>query len=102
MCIRDRCYSFTYKDDKVGKNKKKAKGVSKTIIKNEIKHDDYNNVVSNCKNIDKNIMSIRSFKHQLYTIQQKKTCSSCFYDKAQLLDNINTLPYGYKNLNNNI
>ena len=85
-----------------GKNGKKAKGVSKTIIKNEITHDDYNNVVSNCKNIDKHIMSIRSFKHQLYTIQQKKTCLSCFYDKGQLLDNINILPYGDLNLNNNI
>ena len=101
ISLNPKCYSFTYKEN-VEKNTKKAKGVSKTVLKHEITHDDYNNVVSNLKNIDKNIISIRSFKHQLYTIEQKKTCLSCFYDKGQLLDNINISPYGYLNLNNNI
>ena len=101
ISLGPKCYSFTYKEN-VDKNIKKAKGVSKTVVKNEITHNDYKDVVSKCINLDRNIMSIRSFKHQLYTIQQKKTCLSCFYDKAELIGNIHTLPYGYKNLNNNI
>jgi hypothetical protein len=65
-------YSFATKDSEV----KKAKGVSKSVVKNEISLNDYINVF-----MDKSVLkvcqnSIRSFKHQVNSISQQKIALS--------------------------
>ena len=70
--------------------------MSKATLKNNISHDDYNTVLQNGTTITKPVISIRSIKHQLYTIEQEKMCLNNWYDKSQLVDAINTRPYGYK------
>ncbi|MFM7982164.1 MAG: hypothetical protein ACKPKO_22880, partial [Candidatus Fonsibacter sp.] len=42
------------------KNKKTLKGVSKVVVKKEIKHDDYVNVIETNNALTKEVMSIRS------------------------------------------
>ena len=51
-------------------NTKKCKGVSKTVVKNHITHNDYVEVLKTNKSISREIVSIRSFNHQLYTYKQ--------------------------------
>ena len=51
-------------------NTKKCKGVSKTVVKNNITHNDYVEVLKTNKSVSREIVSIRSFNHQLYTYKQ--------------------------------
>ena len=44
------------------------KSVYKMVVKRESKHDDYVNVIEN-KALEKEVVSIRSFNHQLYTFE---------------------------------
>ena len=81
-------YSVILKDENV----KKLKGVSKAVVKNEITHDDYGKVLA----ISKKVTSLRSFNHQLYTIQQEKIALTAWYDKMAMLDRIHCVPFGYK------
>jgi hypothetical protein len=95
ISLCSKSYSYTYKDKIDIKNVKKLKGVSKATLKNNIKHDDYKDVLHLGKTISKPVVSIRSMKHQLYTIEQEKMCLNNWYDKSQLINAIDTLPYGY-------
>jgi len=76
-------------------NKKTLKGVSKTVVKNEIKHDDYVNVLDKGKSQARDVVAIRSYNHQLFTVQQKKIALTSYYDKMNLIDNLNCVPFGY-------
>jgi hypothetical protein len=76
---------------------KKAKGVSKVVLKKEINHADYIKVLETGKPVVKDVISIRSFNHQLYTVKQKKVVLTSFYDKMNLIDNVTCEPFGYKN-----
>ena len=79
------------------KNKKTLKGVSKVVVKNEISHNDYINVLNNNEPIKRDVISIRSFDHQLFTHKAiGKVALTSFYDKFKMIDNNNNLPYGYR------
>ncbi|MFM7982251.1 MAG: hypothetical protein ACKPKO_23320, partial [Candidatus Fonsibacter sp.] len=54
------------------KNKKTLKGVSKTVVKKEINHEDYIQVKESNKPKTKEVVSIRSFNHHIYTYKQSK------------------------------
>jgi hypothetical protein len=56
----------------IDKNTKKFKGVSKAVVKNNIKHHDYVEVLKTNKPIDKEVIGIRSFGHEIYTLKQNK------------------------------
>ena len=77
-------------------NKKTLKGVSKVVVKRDIAHKDYNDVLETNESAKRFVMSIRSFNHQLYTLRTEKVALTSFYDKLQLIDSINCVPYGYK------
>ena len=82
-------------DDEIITNTKRAKGVSKTIVKKEITHDDYVAVLQTNTPLEKSVMSIRSFDHQLYTFKQSKKALTSFYDKMIMVDEVNCIPFGY-------
>ena len=50
---------------------RKAKGVSKVVLKKEIKHADYNHVLDTGDSISKDVYAIRSMEHKVYTIKNK-------------------------------
>ena len=70
LALNPKIYSFKYSENlectKI-KNKKTLKGVSKITVKNEITHDAYLNVLTTDKKEIRNVCSIRSFNHQLFT-----------------------------------
>ena len=44
----------------------------------------------------KDVVSLRSFSHQNYTYKQNKVALTSYYDKMELKDPINCVPFGYK------
>jgi hypothetical protein len=40
-------------------------------------------------------MNIQSFNHQLFTQSQTKVALTTWYDKMQMVDSINNVPFGY-------
>ena len=78
---------------------KTAKGVKKSVIKNNVSHEHYRDVLSNQKQIKHSMRTIRSERHQLYSYEINKYSLSCFDDKRYILgDGISTLAYGHNSI----
>lgn len=95
--LRPKLYSYkTLKS-----TKKKAKGITKDVIENNISFEDYKNCLFNDQIIRKKISYIRSRKHIIETITCNKVALSAKDDKRVIQDNgVNTLAHGhYKVLN---
>ena len=91
--LRSKMYSYIKDNQKVGKT---AKGIKKNIIKNNIKHTDYKNVLINDKQIHHTMKTIRSINHQLGSYELNKVSLSCFDDKRYIAnDGINSFAYGH-------
>ena len=71
------------------------KGISKTTVEKDITHNDYVKTKESSVNIEKDMTTIRSFKHRIYTIKQTKTALSSFYDKMRMIDDNNCVPFGF-------
>ena len=80
------------------KNKKTLKGVSKAVVKNNIQHKDYVDVISTDCVAVRDVVSIRSFNHQLYTFKQAKIALTSFYDKMCMINRNDCVPFGYVNV----
>ena len=79
---------------------KTAKGIKKNVIKKDIKHEDYKNVLFNNKQMHHTMKTIRSQKHQLGSFELNKISLSCFDDKRFLHDNgITSYSYGHYAIN---
>ena len=89
--LKSKMYSYIKSDEKGGKT---AKGVKKNIIKNNIKHEDYKNVLLNNEQMHHKMKTIRSQKHQLGSYEINKVSLSCFDDKCYIHDN-GTSSYAY-------
>lgn len=75
---------------------KKAKGVKKYVLKENIKFSDYLDCIKNNCIITGRQNRIHNRKHKVFSISQKKILLSPFDDKLKILDNgINTLPWGH-------
>ena len=84
---------------KVVSTKKKIKGVNKIVVKKDIQFDDFKRVLNSTK-IDpikdvKELINIKSFNHEIFTVKSKKLALNCYYDKMFMIDNINCVPFGY-------
>ena len=91
--LRSKMYSYVKDNDKGGKT---AKGIKKNVIKNDIKHEDYKNVLFNNKQIHHKMKTIRSEKHQLGSFELNKTSLSCFDDKRYIHHNgLTSYSYGH-------
>ena len=90
--LRSKMYSYV-KDNETGG--KTAKGIKKNVIKKDIKHEDYKNVLFNNEQMHHTMKTIRSQKHQLGSFELNKISLSCFDDKRFLHDNgITSYSYG--------
>ena len=76
--LNPKVYSF----EGVHENAKKLKGVSRVVVKKEIKHKDYNNVLESIKTY---VVGTGSFNHHLYTIKTNKTALKSYYLFQQYL-----------------
>ena len=92
--LRSKMYSYMKDNNKGGKT---AKGLKKNIIKKNIKHKNYKDVLFNNKQIYHTMKTIRSQNHELKSYEIKKTSLSCFDDKRYILnDGIKSYAYGHK------
>ena len=90
--LRSKMYSYV-KDNK--KEARTAKGIKKVVI-NNIKHEDYKNVLLENRQIQHTMKTIRSSKHQLGSYEINKISLSCFDDKRYILINgKQSLAYGH-------
>ena len=91
--LRSKMYSYIKDNHKGGKT---AKGIKKNTIKNNIKHEDYKNVLINNKQIHHTMKTIRSINHQLGSYNLNKVSLSCFDDKRYITNNgIKSHAYGH-------
>ena len=79
--LKSKMYSYTTED----KNNKTAKGVKKNIIKREISHSDYRDVIFDHKMMHHQMKTIRSELHQISSYQLNKVSLSPFDDKRYIL-----------------
>ena len=93
--LRSKMYSLKTKKEEM----KKAKGVKKNVVKKDISHQDYVDCLFEERKFMHTMQTIRSFKHQLYTIKQNKVSLSPYDDKRYLLDDgVSSLPYEHFSL----
>lgn len=79
---------------------KKAKGVKKYVLKNQITFNDYKNCIDKNTIVIKSQNTIRSKKHTLFSIRQEKIALSPFDDKRFICSNgVDTLPWGHYSIN---
>ena len=91
--LRSKMYSYIKDNNNGGKT---AKGIKKNVIKNDIQHFDYKDVLFNEKQLFHQMKTIRSNHHELGSYTINKTSLSCFDDKRYLYpDGIHSLAYGH-------
>ena len=93
-------YSFKTDDDK---ESKKAKGIKKLVVKNELKFSDYKKSLLGVVKTDiqqkTTFNTIRSYKHELFSVSLSKIGLCAFDDKRYLIDNVKTYAYGNYKIN---
>ncbi|XP_068709676.1 uncharacterized protein [Montipora foliosa] len=91
--LRSKMYSYMKDNDKGGKT---AKGIKKNIIKNNITHKNYKNVLFNNEQMHQTMKTIRSNLHQLGSYELNKVSLSCFDDKRYIHNNgVASYAYGH-------
>jgi hypothetical protein len=95
--LRSKMYSIQFEN---GMEEKKAKGIVKSVIKKDLKHKNYNDILESGKKMYSKMKVIRSQKHRVYTMELNKVSLSAYDDKRFLKkDGINSFAYGhYKTL----
>ena len=96
VSVSPKCDSYNvHTVDKHKQNCKKMKGISKVVVKKEIKHADFVNTLNSNQILKRDNVNFKSFNHQVYTITQSKIAVTSFYDKMHLIDSIHTVQFGY-------
>ena len=91
--LRSKMYSYIKDNNNGGKT---AKGIKKNVIKKEIQHSDYKDVLFNEKQLHHQMKTIRSNNHELGSFVINKTSLSCFDDKRYLHPNgLDSYAYGH-------
>ena len=94
--LRSKMYSYIKDNNKGGKT---AKGIKKNVIKEDIKHEDYKDTLSNNKEMYHKMKTIRSENHELSSYEINKVSLSCFDDKRYIHEDGKTsYAYGHKNI----
>ena len=89
--LKSKMYSYKIEEEE----HKKAKGVKKNVVKKEIKHQDYLDVLFNKKIMHHQMNTIRSESHQINSYHLNKVSLSPYDDKRYLLDDgIKSYAYG--------
>ena len=90
--LRSKCYSIKLENDT---EKSTCKGVKKCVKNKELLHQKYKDTLFKGQNQSCKQKTIRSFDHQVYSIQTEKIALSAFNDKKYLIDNVSGYSYGH-------
>ena len=78
---------------------KKLKGITKWVVKKNISFHDYKSCIFNKLTHVKDVVSLRSYLHEIRTISTRKVAMTPYDDKRYLQeDGVTSLPYGHKNI----
>jgi len=100
--LKSKMFSYIVEECGKEKNNKKAKGVKKNIIKKEISHSDYRDVLFKSEKMHHQMRSIRSELHQISSYHLNKVSLSPFDDKRYILnDGITSYSYDHKKIQKN-
>lgn len=97
--LRPKCYALKIQNkiSKTLSDKKVCKGLGRTAIKNRLKYEEYLHCLSSKKPIRHKYVSIRSKKHDIFTVMQKKKALTHFDSKRWIFNcGIHSVPYGSK------
>ena len=90
--LRAKVYAFKSNEEET----KKLKGITKSVVTQEIHFDHYKECLMNRVQYKAQMNTFRSHNHQVYSVCQNKTSLSCFDDKRWICDDgISTLPHGH-------
>ena len=81
--LRSKMYSLQFDS---GKEDKKAKGIVKSVIRKDLKHSMYSNILETSGKMYSKMNVIRSQKHIIYTMSMNKISLSAYDDKRWLCD----------------
>jgi hypothetical protein len=91
--LRSKMYSIKLNSQK---EEKKAKGIVKSVVKKDLKHEMYDNTLQTTEKLYSQMKIIRSEKHRVYTMTTNKISLSAYDDKRYLLDDgITSYAYGH-------
>ena len=91
--LRPKMYSIMKADEK---NIRKAKGVKKNVVKKQIKHEQYKQVLFGKEQLWHGMNILRSEGHEIYGMHVNKISLSPFDSKRWIADDgVNTKAYGY-------
>lgn len=96
--LRAKCYCFNLKDKKTKaiSTKKTCKGLGRVAIENRLKFEQYKKCLIDGKIQRHDFATIRSSKHNLATVRQRKKALSHFDCKRFLFTcGIHSYPYGH-------
>ena len=93
--LRSKMYSYI-KDNE--QSSRTAKGIKKNVIKKQLGHDKYKDVLFNKKQMCHTMRLIKSEKHQIGSYVVDKISLSCFDDKRYIHENgVTSYAYGFEN-----
>ena len=94
--LRSKMYSYIKDNQKGGKT---AKGIKKSVVNEDITHENYKDTLFNKKQLHHKMKTIRSENHELNSYEINKVSLSCFDDKRYILEDGKTsYAYGHKNI----
>ena len=94
--LRSKMYSYIKDNQKGGKT---AKGIKKSVIKNNITHQNYKQTLSDSEQMYHKMKTIRSENHELGSYKINKVSLSCYDDKRYIhKDGKTSYAYGHKNI----
>lgn len=98
--LRSKMYASRSEVDPNNKEKsefiKKSKGVKKSVVEHEIQFEDYVECLRQNKELLHTMNTIRSYNHNLYSVELNKISLSPHDNKRYILkDGISTLPWGH-------
>ena len=91
--LRAKMYSMMTED---GKEKKTGKGIKKSVLKKEVRHQDFKDCLMEKREYEHSMVNFRSQRHQVFTLKQTKKSFSPFDDKRYILeDGYTTRAHGH-------
>ena len=94
--LRSKMYSLMKNNEQGSRT---AKGIKKNVIKQQLQHDNYKDVLFNKKQLRHEMRLIKSEKHRIGSYLVNKTSLSCFDDKRYIHENgVTSNAYGHSKL----
>jgi len=91
--LRSKMYSILKNNNE---GKKTAKGISRNVIKKELNHETYKEILDTSGRMYSHMKFIRSKKHRIYTMDINKVSLSAYDDKRWITDDgISSFAYGH-------